>query len=144
MKPDAEATRSRTLCKEMHRYGLHKFVILAIEQVTYTAPCDVQAGSVATHRRREQFWQSGFYSRVGSSGFNDIRLIRQKSRPHTSSIDPRMFQQRVYDLKAEHLLQHFVRGRERLTGAHFAGYGDKKLLHFVAIWSHGGTFNSCS
>ena len=83
-----DATKARTICREMHRYGLHKFIILAIERVVYTAPTDVAAGNVALHRRREQFWQSRFNSRVADSGYNDIRVIRQKSRVVGTNIDP--------------------------------------------------------
>ncbi len=132
---EGQSTRARTLCREMHKYGLHKFVILAIEQVAFTAPQDVAAGAVAPHRTREQFWQSRFGSLVGDGGYNDIRVIRQKSRPMTTRTAPRIFNQRAYDLKAAHLLQYWINGGEQLAGAHFANYGDTKLLHFVEVWS---------
>lgn len=129
------STRSRTICAEMYKHGIHKFVILAVEQVAFTAPCAVVAGTVALHRRREQFWQSRFNSRVADGGYNDIRVIRIKSRQPHNGVHGRIFGQREYSLKAEHLLQHWKNGGEQLTADHFAAYGDSKLLHFVEIWS---------
>lgn len=131
---DNDAT-PRTLYREMHKHGIHKFIILAVEQVQYTAPQDVADGDIASQRRREQFWQSRFSSRVRDGGYNDIRVIHQKSRPPVSRIDARIFGQREYDLKAAHLLQYWINGGEHVTAEHFANYGDNKLLRFVEIWS---------
>ena len=101
----------------------------------YTAPTNVPVGEVALHRKREQFWQSRFSSRVKDGGYNDIRVIRQKSRAAASPIDPRIFAQREYSSKAANLLRHWIAGSEQLSAAHFADYGDSKLLHFVELWS---------